>query len=83
MISENGKHVGHILTDFIHEFGAPAHITYDGTVVQVGKWTKFQKTLQKADTKRKLFTPRHPNENLAEATVHGLKRRFIEFNKNA
>ena len=55
MTSANGKHVGHILTDYIHEFGAPAHLTYDGTVVQVGKRTKFQKTLQKTDTKNCLL----------------------------
>ena len=83
MTSANGKHVGRILTDFIHEFGAPAHLTYDGTVVQVGKETKFQKTLQKADIKRNFFTPRRPNENPDEATNHRLKLRFIELKRKA
>ena len=81
MTSANGKNVGHILIDFMHEFGAPAHLTYDGTVVQVGKGTTFQKTLQKADIKRMFFTPRRPNENPAEATIHRLKLRFIELQK--
>ena len=62
----NGENIGHTLIDFIHEFGAPVHLTCDGTTVQVGKRTKFQKTLQNPDTKRKLSNPRYPNENPAE-----------------
>jgi len=41
----NGENVGNSLTDFIHKFCAPYHLTFDEAAVQVGLKTKFLDTL--------------------------------------
>ena len=37
--SLNGENVGYILIEFLSDYGAPEHLTFDGAEVQVGRNT--------------------------------------------
>ena len=43
----NGENVGNSMNDFIYDYGALDHLTYDGATVQVGQNTKFFDTLRR------------------------------------
>ena len=45
MPKANGENVGNSLNDFIHDYGAPDHLTFDGAAVQVVSKTKFVDSL--------------------------------------
>ena len=72
----NGEMVGNTLKDFVHDFGAPSHLTFDGAQVQMGKNTLFQATLKKHDIRFHVSSPRRPNENPGEAAICEVKRRM-------
>ena len=40
-----GDSLGETLDDFVHDFGAPEHLTFDGFQSQMGKITHFNKSL--------------------------------------
>ena len=71
-----GDEVGQTLSNFIHDYGAPEHITFDGAQVQVGKNTLFQKTLRKHVIDYHVSSPRRPNENPAEGSIREIRRRW-------
>ena len=71
-----GDSLGETLDDFVHDFGAPSHLTFDGHQSQVGKKTRFFKGLRKYKIDHHVSAPRQPNENPAEGTIQELKRRF-------
>ena len=73
-----GDEVGHTLSDFVHDFGAPDHITFDGAQVQVGKKTLFQKNLTKYIIDYHVSSPRRPNENPAEGSIREIRRRWYK-----
>jgi hypothetical protein len=68
--------VGYSLSDFIHEYGAPEHLTFDGDAVQVGSGTRFKDNLRRAEIKHHVSTPRRPNENPAEGSIREVKKRW-------
>ena len=72
----NGENVGNSLNDFIHEFGAPEHLTSDGAAVQVGSKTKFVDTLRRNHIRHHTSAPRRPNENPAEGSIRELKKKW-------
>ena len=72
----NGDVIGHSLQNLIHEYGAPAHLTFDGAAVQAGKNTLFMKTLRKYEIQYHISSPRRPNENPSEQAIHGIKYRW-------
>ncbi len=80
----NNEQVGQSLNDFIFEYGAPSHLTYDGAAVQVGSKTTFQEAIRKANIQFHVSGPRRPNENPAEGTIRDIKMRWyrIQTNKN-
>ena len=43
--SASGDNVGYTLSQFVSEYGAPEHLTYDGASVQLGRNTHFQETI--------------------------------------
>ena len=45
--SMGGNQLGHALQDFIHDFGAPEHLIFDGHKSQVSLNTLFMKTIRK------------------------------------
>ena len=71
-----GDTVGNSLLDFIHEFGAPSMLTFDGAKEQFGKNTLFRKTLNKYKIPYHVSSPRRPNENPAEGSIREVKRRW-------
>ena len=70
-----GESLGKTLADFIHNFGAPEHLTFDGHQLHVGKNTRFYKGLRKYNIEH-VSVPRRPDENLAEGTIRELKPHF-------
>ena len=72
----NGEQVGQSLKDFIHDYGAPEHITFDGAMVQVGQNTPFVHTLRKYEIKHHVSSPRRPNKNPAESAIRETKKRW-------
>ena len=71
-----GDSIGETLRSFSHDFGIPEHLTFDGAMAQVGKDTKFMKTIREYDIKHHISAPRRPNENPAEGQIRELKRRW-------
>ena len=69
----NNEQVGQSLNDFIFEFGAPSHLTYDGAAVQVGSITTFQDAIRVASIQYHVSGPRRPNENPAEGVIWYIK----------
>ena len=51
MAKANNENVGHSLNQFISDFGAPGHFTFDGANVQVGRKTLFQESIRKHEIK--------------------------------
>ena len=41
LLNANGDSIKDTLLDFAHEYGAPAHFTFDGAKIQVDMLTKF------------------------------------------
>ena len=72
----DGQQVGFTLNDFIFEYGAPEHLTFDGAMVQRGRGTHFMSTIRKADIRYHVSAPRRPNENPAEASIREVKKRW-------
>ena len=72
-----GDSLGQALDDFVHNFGAPMHLTFDGHQSQVGKKTWFFWGLHKYKIEHHVSSPRRPNENPAEGTIREIKRRFF------
>jgi len=72
----NDDQVGRSLNDFIFEYGAPNHLTYDGAAVQVGANTVFQDTIRRANIDYHVSAPRRPNENPAEGAIREIKLRW-------
>ena len=72
----NGENTGNSLKDFIHEFGAPDRLTFDGFSSQVGRHTSFQKTLRRYDIDAHVSAPYRPNENPAEGAIREIKKAY-------
>ena len=59
-----GDSLGTTLHDFVHDFGAPSHLTFDGFSSQVGTKSEFNKALRKYKIEWHVSAPRRPNETL-------------------
>ena len=68
--------LGQTLHDFVHNFGAPHHLTFDGHQSQLGRHTLFTKSLQKYHINYHVSAPQRPNEKPAEGAIRELKRQF-------
>ena len=71
----NGENVGYSLSDFVSDYGASEHLTFDGATVQVGRNTHFQNTIWKNDIKSHVSAPHRPNENPAEGNIQEIKKK--------
>jgi hypothetical protein len=74
----NNEQVGHSLSNFIHEYGAPDHLTFDGAAVQVGSGTLFKDNLRRAEIRHHVLASRRPNENPAEGAIRDIKKRWYQ-----
>ena len=75
-LNAKGGSLDETLDDFVHDFGAPEHLTFGGFQYQVGNNTKFFSNLLKYNIDHRVSAPRRPNENPAEGTIREIKRRF-------
>ena len=70
--------LGETLDDFVDDFGASEHLTFDGFQSQVENNTKFFKNLCKYNVDHHVSAPRRPNENPAEGAIREIKYRFYQ-----
>ena len=70
----DGNNVGDTLRQFVNDFGAPEHLTFDGAAVQTGPKTKFIQAIRRYEIKHHVSGPRRPNENPAEQAIHEVKK---------
>ena len=60
MIKVDGNHVGDTLTQFIGDFGVPAHFRFDGASVQTGPKTRFMDAIRRYEKKIMCQAPGDP-----------------------
>ena len=72
----NSEHVSYSLNNFVSDYRAPEHLTYDGAAVQVRRNTNFQKSVQKYEIKTHVLAPRRPNKNPVEGDIREIKKRW-------
>jgi hypothetical protein len=72
----DGNHVGDTLTQFVSDFGAPEHLTFDGAAAQTGPKTNFMQAIRKYEIKYHVSGPQRPNENPAEQSIHEVEKRW-------
>ena len=64
------------IDNFIHEFGASEHLTFNRFSSKVVKNTRFYENLRNYSIKNHVYAPQRPNENPAEGTIREIKLRF-------
>ena len=69
----SGDSIGQTLVDFIHDFGIPMFLTFDGHKSQFGPGSLFMTI--KHNIKVHVSEPRKPNQNPAEGGIREIKRR--------
>ena len=75
MDNMTGDSIGNTLQDFVHNFGIPSHLTFDGHQSQIGKGSLFMKIIRKHNIKYHVSSPRRTEQNPAEGGIRELKRR--------
>ena len=68
-----GGSLGETLDGFVHNFGAPEHITFDCFQSQAGNNTKFFKIIGKCNIDHPISVPRCLNENPTEGAIREIK----------
>ena len=71
--------IGEYIENFVHDFGASEHLSFDGFSSQVGNKTRFYKNLRKYSIEHHVSAPQQPNKTLAECAKREIKRRFYQF----
>ena len=71
-----GDSIGQTLIDFIHDFGVPQFLTFDGHKSQVGAGSLFMRTVRKHHIKFRVSEPRKPEQNPSEGGIREIKRRW-------
>ena len=75
-LNAKGKSLGETQDDYLHNFGAPERLTWDGLQYQVSKDKNFFNNSCKYNIDRHVSAPQHPNENPAQGDIREIKRRF-------
>ena len=65
-MEENSENIGNTLSEFVHDYGAPSHLMFDGAAVHQESNTLFYLNF---------LTPRRPERNPAEQAIRELKGR--------
>ena len=76
MNNMSGDSIGETLQHFVHDFGIPSILTFDGHKSQVSKGSLFMKMIRKYDIKFHVSEPRKPQQNPAEGGIREIKRRW-------
>ena len=72
-LNTKGGSLGETLDDFVHDFGAPEHLTFNVFQSQVGKNANFFKNIRKYNIDHHVFSPLRPNEKPAEDAIREIK----------
>lgn len=76
LLRANNENVGDSLANFVHDFGAPEELVFDGAAVQVGSKTRFMEVIRRAGIRHHVSGPRRPNQNPTEAAIREVKKRW-------
>ena len=68
--------MGYSLREFVSDYGAPEHLTFDGAAFKVVRNTHFQNTIRNNDIKSHVSAPHRPNENPAEGNIRVIKKKW-------
>ncbi len=67
----NGYHVGDTLMQFVNDFGAPDHLTFDEAAVRSGPQVRFIQAIRNYPIKYHVSGPRRPSKNPAKKNTQG------------
>lgn len=68
---------GEGLRQFVHEYGRPEHLTFDGSREQCGKETEFMKNVRKYSINYRVTEPDCPNHNSAEGVIQEICKKWF------
>ena len=68
---------GDSLRQFIHEFGRPEKLTYDGSLEQNGPKAEFMSNVRKYAIDHHTTEPYRPNHNFAEGVIREVRRKWF------
>ena len=72
----NGKWFGYSVSNFIHDYGAPKNLKFDGSAFQVVTITPLQDNLRRSEICHHVSSPRNPNENPNKVAIQKINNRW-------
>ena len=68
---------GESLRQFVHDYGRPEHLTYDGSGEQCGKKTEFMRNIRKYSIDYHVTERNRPNHNFAEGVIREVRKKWF------
>jgi Reverse transcriptase (RNA-dependent DNA polymerase) len=68
---------GEGLRQFVHDYGRPEHLTYDGAGEQCGRKTEFMKNIRKYSINHRTTERDRPNHNFAEGVIREIRKKWF------
>lgn len=65
------------LRQFIHDFGRPERLTFDGSQEQCGRKTEFMKNIRQYSVDYHVTEPERPNHNFAESVIREIRKKWF------
>ena len=72
------SYAGEGLRQFVHDYGRPESLTFDGSREQCGSKTEFMKNIRKYSINYHITEPERPNHNFAEG-VPGNTKEMVSY----
>ena len=73
----NKSSAGESLRRFIHEYGRPEKLTFDGSQEQCGRKTEFMANVRKYAIDYHVTEPYRPNHNFAEGVIREIRKKWF------
>lgn len=73
---ESKSSAGDGLRQFVHDYGRPEKLTFDGSREQCGKKTEFMKNVRKYSVDYHVTEPERPNHNFAEGVIREIRKKW-------
>ena len=67
---------GEGLRQFVHDYGRPENLTFDGSREQCGPKTEFMKNIRKYSINHRITEPDRPNHNFAEGVIREIRKKW-------
>ena len=77
ILRSNNKYSDYSLNDLVRNYGDPENLMYDGTAIQVGRHSNFQKSIRKYEIITHVSDPRILNQNPVEGAIRDIKNILI------